>query len=317
MSPSGRDDAATGWARRRSEPMRAADGADSEAADSEVAQAPAEGSKRQDPVDALEAEALLQAHIGQLEKMIAATCRRNGVFDDEIEDFASVVKLKLIENDYAVLRAFRRRSRLTTYLGAVISNCLKDHQIGKRGKWRPSAKARRLGVAAMQLERLIHRHGHSHEEAINILLDRSSPEVTREQLELYIEELPARSRRSEVSFEFADRLPSAESAQDDILARERLTENERIRQALDSALSDLEAEDCLILRLRFQRGLRVSAIAESLGLEQRSLYRRIRDTLQKLRRSLEARGVHSSDVVALDEWLDIDDAGDIWSNLGE
>ena len=46
----------------------------------------------------------------------------------------------------------------------------------------------------------------------------------------------------------------------------------RARQALKSALAELEVEDRLILKMHHQSGLTISAIAAALDVDQRRLY---------------------------------------------
>jgi hypothetical protein len=56
-----------------------------------------------------------------IEQTISSVCRRKGMNADEIEEFAAVVKLRLIEDDYAVIAAFQRRSSFGTYIAAVVA----------------------------------------------------------------------------------------------------------------------------------------------------------------------------------------------------
>jgi hypothetical protein len=53
--------------------------------------------------------------------------------------------LKLIENDYRILRSFEGLASLGTYLTTVIARLFLDFQIHEWGRWRPSAAATRLG----------------------------------------------------------------------------------------------------------------------------------------------------------------------------
>src|ERR1019366_2147799 len=87
----------------------------------------------------------------------------------EADDFASHVKLRLIEDDYAILRKFQRRSSLRTYLTVVIQRMFLDYRISAWGKWRPSAEAKRAGAVAVQLEQLMGRDGYRFGEACELL----------------------------------------------------------------------------------------------------------------------------------------------------
>src|SRR5919109_1132038 len=90
-------------------------------------------------------EALFLRNLGWIERALASVCRRYGVSRDDAEDFASWAKLKLVEDDYAVLGKFRDESSITTYLTVVIAMLFRDYRVQRWGRWRPSADARRRG----------------------------------------------------------------------------------------------------------------------------------------------------------------------------
>src|SRR5688572_2526377 len=106
-----------------------------------------------------DSERLLLDNLPLLERILAATCRRYRLSREEAEDFSSVVRLKLIADDYQVLRAYAGRSSLASYLGAVVQRAWLDHCNHLWGKWRPSAEARRLGPLGIRLDTLLHRDG--------------------------------------------------------------------------------------------------------------------------------------------------------------
>ena len=96
-----------------------------------------------------------QWYVEQLDvinRIASSVCRRNGVQGADAEDFVSDVRLKLLQDDYAVLRKYRGASSQTTFLTVVISNLFRDHRIKHWGKWRPSAEAKRHGEVAVRLE---------------------------------------------------------------------------------------------------------------------------------------------------------------------
>src|SRR6266498_2338556 len=80
-------------------------------------------------------EALFLSQLGWIERVVAAICRRHGLARDDAEDFASWTTLKLIENDYAVLRKFRGESAVTTYLAVVIAMLFRDYRTHRWGRW--------------------------------------------------------------------------------------------------------------------------------------------------------------------------------------
>jgi len=112
---------------------------------------------------------LLLDHLDLINQIVRTVGRRRHLSATEAEDFASFVHLRMVDDDYAILRKFQNRSTLWTYLAAVIERMSLDFCAEKWGRWRPSAMAERLGPVAVVLERLVNRDSHSVDEALEIL----------------------------------------------------------------------------------------------------------------------------------------------------
>src|SRR5690349_4242917 len=109
-------------------------------------------------------------NLDTIDRISESMCRRNGVRGADAEDFASDVKLKLLQDDYAVLRKYRGASSTTTFLTVVIANLFRDYRVKAWGRWRPSAEAKRRGETAVLLETAIYRDGRSFEDACGTIL---------------------------------------------------------------------------------------------------------------------------------------------------
>jgi len=250
-------------------------------------------------------EQLFLSELPMIERIIAWVCARRGLRGAEAEDFASTVKLRLIENDYEVLGRFEGRSSLKTYLTVVVNRLYLDHQDRRFGKWRSSAQGRRLGPVAVRLESLLYRDGLSFEEAYGVL--RSDPQIaeTREELFELSLKLPVRSRRGVVPSPDLERLDPSnvttaiEQAERQLLAR-------RTGLVLQRALSRLPPQDRLILRLHVETGLTLADVARSLGENQKALYRKRDALLTQLRSDLETEGIRGRDAQELLSTLDWD-----------
>lgn len=242
-----------------------------------------------------------------IEATIRFLCRRHHCRPDEAEDFASVARIRLIEDDYAVLRKFGGRSSLRTYLVVVLGRVFLDFRRQRWGVWRPSAEARRLGPTAVKLDVLLHRDGLGLDEALEVLRTNEGVDAPPAELHALAARLPRRAlRRIEGEQALADVSVPAD-AERDALSSESEARARALRAALRDALESLPAEDALILRLRFQDDFSVARIAQALGLEAKPLYRRIGRVLQALRASLEARGFGSGDLhdaLGLTAWDD-------------
>jgi RNA polymerase sigma factor for flagellar operon FliA len=242
----------------------------------------------------------------QLDAIVAILCRRHGLQRSESDDFASIVRLRLLENEHAVLRKFQGQSSLRTYLTVVITRFLLDYRIQQWGKWRPSAEAKRQGPLAIQLERLLYRDGRSFEDAVHML-----PDHPRAELERLAGLLPHRTPRRFEGEQKLEGMARAEpSAEGELLGKERAAGARAAIGVMRRALGALPAEDRLILRLRFAQGLQIVEIARTLRLAAKPLYRRIEQLLLGLRRALEAAGVDREETLAAlgSVWMDENEA---------
>ena len=259
-----------------------------------------------DPVPARPAEErqVLEARfLGQLdwiERSARAICRRHGLSPDDSDDFTSFARLKLVENDYAVLAKFRGESSLTTYLTVVIAMLWRDYRARHWGRWRPSAAARRKGPLAVRLETLLRRDGVSLAEAAGRLRSAGETMLSDRELAALAAELPGRVPARVVPIGSEADEPAVPGDADDFMSAEDSDEQGR---AVERALQQLPAEDQVMLRLRFWEGLSVADVARGLGVPQKPLYRRIERVLGQMRNLLEQSGLSAENVrAALAEW---------------
>jgi RNA polymerase sigma factor (sigma-70 family) len=246
------------------------------------------------PEAALDAAAAAEAFfLDQLEtinRVLAFVGRRNSLQD--ADDFGSWVKLKLIENDYSIIRKFEGRN-FPAYISTVIHRLLLDYRIHLWGKWHASAEAKRQGEVAIALEVMLCRDGRSLEEALSAL-KRIRADLTREQLERIAASLPQRVRKArEVELEGVVECLTVptESVADRPLARERASLWQRISSVVNTYFENMEEEDRAMLRLSFGSGMTVADVSRALRIEQKPLYRQLTRHLTELRRRLEAAGI--------------------------
>src|SRR4029450_8569814 len=83
-----------------------------------------------------------------------------------MEELQSAIHLKIIENDYEVLRKFEGRSSVRTYLTAVIHRHFLDSRTALGGRWGPWAWARRAAAAGVMLDQLLTRDAISLDDAV-------------------------------------------------------------------------------------------------------------------------------------------------------
>jgi RNA polymerase sigma factor for flagellar operon FliA len=252
-------------------------------------------------------EQMFLSELALIERVIAWVCARRFLRRLDAEDFASTVKLRLIEDDYAVLGRFEGRSALRTYLTAVVNRFYLDFQTQRFGKWRPSAEAQRLGPVALRLEALLYRDRLTFDEACGVLQTDFRVAEGREALDELRARLPLRADSRPVPD--GDHDHSAAADGDSLVEKaERQVLAERTFLALRRALAALPARDRIMLRLHVESGLSLADVARALGEEQKPLYRRRDSLLQKLRSDLEAEGVRCADAQELLSTLDWESA---------
>jgi RNA polymerase sigma factor for flagellar operon FliA len=243
-------------------------------------------------------EILFLEHLDWINRVAEKTCTQHGVWGLEAEDFAASIRLKLMEDDYAIIRNHRGDSSLKTYLAVVVQRKFLDHWREDRGRWRPSAMARRLGPPAPELEALVYRDGFRLDQAGEMLRTSGRTTLSDRDLRGLLKELPPREpRHREVS---ADELPETQEADDRADKRVTGAETRALRDqvtgALKRAMDRLGAEDQVVVRMHFVDGLTLADVARALKIEQKPLYRRIKRLRDLLRTAMEAEGVHGEDV---------------------
>src|SRR5262245_39160002 len=206
----------------------------------------------------LDGAALVEAHLPEIDRALAFVCRRERLPHDEARELASEVYLRLLQRDAAVLRRYRGDSNLCTYLVVVVQRVLLDARVARVGKWRPSARARRLGTLATHLERLIFHDGLSLSEASAIVRERFGVAHTDDELHFLLSLLPTRFRRRMVGDCELQQLRACAPGVEEVLMRAEATPCPR---SVAGALRALPDEDRRILGLRFARGLRLCEIA--------------------------------------------------------
>lgn len=238
------------------------------------------------PPNCVDYQRLLLDHLDLIDQIVRTTGRRRHLSAIEQDEFASLVRLRLVEDDYAVLRKFQGRSSLWTYLAAVIDRLSLDFCVEQWGRWRPSKVAERLGSIAVILERLVHRDGHTLEEAIEIARRHHAVDLSAGGLHALWEQLPVRGRTIEVGEDAAAAVPSNDSSEARIEDAARKQDIDRLERALATAFTALPAQDRVIIALRFDHGLTVQAIAKAMNSSVPTVHRRLDRSLKDLRAAL-------------------------------
>jgi RNA polymerase sigma factor (sigma-70 family) len=249
----------------------------------------------------VEACLLLTENLAVIERAIAFASRRYRLDPEDAEEFAAIVKLRVVENDYAVLRAYEERSSFATFISVVVQRMALDYRIHTWGKWHASAEAKRLGPLAVALEQLLHRDGRTLDDAQTILATRHG-KIALVELQAIAARLPSRAPKlRQVGLDEADAAMATRTSEveERVFAADRRRTSEHVSAIMSSVIARLPDDQRLILQLRFEGGMTVAQIARSLGLDQKLTYRQIERSMRELRAELADRGVESSDVADL------------------
>jgi RNA polymerase sigma factor (sigma-70 family) len=248
-------------------------------------------------------EEFFLAHLDQVERAARFVARRAGLSHEDADDLCAALKLHLIENDYAILRRFGGRCSFATYAASVAYRLCSDEWSHVHGRWRASAEAKRLGEAAVLLEVLLLRDGSSFEEAV-ALAQRVHPTLTASAAAEIAARLPERPPRLKLVplanvDDRDDRVLAVESADSRVADAELAVASDAASRVVRETLRAVSAEDRVVLRLRFDDGMRVSDIARMLACDQKQLYRRIDAMVRRLRDALVAAGIDAAAAEAL------------------
>lgn len=240
----------------------------------------------------------LERNVPLITRIAIQAARRHRLPTEDRAELVSILWAHLAKDDYRVLRRFRGPGEIGAYLRTVVDRLVLDLRTALWGKWRPSARARRLGPAAEAFERLTVRDGRSRDEARTLLRDRpGAAEIP--------DALGARpgwrgGQRRLVSLDLASGQPATTADPFAALVdRHRERRGHLVGHHLRQTVGALAADDQLLIRMRHERGLKISQIAALLGADQKRLYRRFQTIHGQLRVSLAAAGISAGEVAEL------------------
>jgi RNA polymerase sigma factor for flagellar operon FliA len=242
---------------------------------------------------------LFTDNLEKVEKLVRISSRRHHLSHVEQQDFASYVHVELLKDDCATLRKFQNRSSWWTFLATVIEKLALDFLIEKWGRWRPSAAAEKLGAIAVILDRLVHRDGHTPEEAIEIVRAHHAAGLSYAELHAMWGQIPPRPRATNVGEEAAAAVSSTDRAEVRLEEAALQHEIDRVGRLLREAFAALPAQDRVMIALRYDHGLSMTEIAELMNSSVPTLHRRLDRSLKALRATLSRGGFDPRQISAL------------------
>jgi RNA polymerase sigma factor (sigma-70 family) len=216
---------------------------------------------------------------------------------DDADDFVSLVLMKVVENDFAVIRQFQGRADLKTYLATMVIRRFYEWTRERWGRWRHSAKAQQLGDLAMDLEALVHRDRYPLREACEVLRSRGRTDASDAELSRLFAQLPDRTpHRGKARNEPLDGLAADDPPDGRVMEVEKESRCKRVMDVLFRALALLQPEDQVLVRGRYSEGRSVADLERALKIERAPLYHRCERLKRELRKQMEREGVGIDDV---------------------
>jgi len=247
------------------------------------------------PID--DPRAWLETNVAAIKALVTQVSRCRRLARQDEQELLSIVWAHLAKDDYRVLRRYKGVGSVHTYLRVVVERLVLDMRTANWGKWRPSARARRLGADAVLFERLILRDGHTAAHAEDVLRRVSGASVPAEFSRTVAGFGPRGRRRFVALDEVANDAQSASDPFAEVVDGQRARRGAAVGHQLARALDTLPVQDQLLVRLRHERGLKVSAIAAMLGLDQKQLYRRLDAIHASLRATLSRTGTSAHEAL--------------------
>jgi len=203
----------------------------------------------------------------------------------------------LKKDDFKVLKDFKNRSKLTTYITTIIAHLIIDIKRKMEGRNRATERARSMGPLGEKLYDLVFIKGYPLEEAFNFLKKTDAVTETLEEIETMVEKIKGRSSSHPHTGTFIEKdTPEKELEEKQ---REALAKN-----VINEVLEGLSNEEKLIIRMRFplsedEEPKRPSEIARMLGISEKAADSRIRRALSRCKEMMLKNGLSISDFITL------------------
>jgi RNA polymerase sigma factor (sigma-70 family) len=233
----------------------------------------------------------LEAALPLVLAAVRQTARRYLLSREDEDELRSYVFMKLLEDGCRRLKKFRGESSLHTYLVVIVKRLFLDLRIQQRGKWRPSAAARRGGDLVERVEELVSRDGYSPAQAYEYLTTNLSLQITAAAFDEIVASLPVRVHPS-FDNDLGDAVPDERYRADAFVrTAEEQKQVARVDEVWDAFVTGLAGEDRLIWALHYDDELKSSRIAQVLGCPVEHVYSRVDRIKELARRHLVAAGI--------------------------
>lgn len=227
-------------------------------------------------------------------------------FADEIDPDTLVNDVidRLKADNYKVLREFRGRSELTTYIGTIISNLVVDLIRKQKGRSRAKDRARAIGPIGDRVYELVFEKGYPVEGAYEFLKENHRVTETIDEIKTMVDRIRGRKTwpgpTGPIEKEGHDIKSKLVTGDDPEKELARKQEDELAKNVLNQILSQLNNEEKFIIRMRFplsenEDAKDLSEIAGILNISEKAVDSRIRRILAKCKEEMLRNGLGITD----------------------
>jgi RNA polymerase sigma factor (sigma-70 family) len=200
---------------------------------------------------------------------------------------------------YRVLRQFKRNAKLSTYFTTIIARQAVDLIREKRGRSREKERAREFGPLGERIYEMMARQGFSAGEIYRNLKSNNGVATSLQEVEQVIDRIKGKGTRNPGEAEDLT-VPDSHSNPETILIEQQ--QRAKIDEAVGRLIGQLKGEERLILRMRFptaegQAPMKAKAIARTLNISEKAVYKRIDRILQRCRDILNNEGLGRHDLL--------------------
>ncbi len=252
----------------------------------------------------MEYAGFIEENIHIIDQAIKCICHRHNLSEEEGEEFAAEARYKLVENDYKIVREFKGKSTLKTYLVTVINRLFIDKKRAEHGRWRASEKAKQIGEVAVKLDELLHKDNYSLDEAYQILRINYKIKLSEEELDSIFHKIDKERTpriKEESEEEIASAIPDPGLMPDEEVEKGRIEKAaERLFTLVDEISCTLSENDRLALRMKFQDDHSISDISQCLGISRNDIEKRMKGILHEFKKRIVAsEGINLHDVMEI------------------
>ncbi|PLY01867.1 MAG: hypothetical protein C0622_06560 [Desulfuromonas sp.] len=247
-------------------------------------------------------EEVLMKLLPTVKSVVQSYGLRKTMAPQDVEDLEGDVYEKLISDDYRILRLFDGRSSIKTYLTTVVTRLAIDSYRKQQGRWRPSAKALKLGADAVAIEELQTLRKVSGHEIWQIMSNRPDFTLTEQETAALCQQLPIREvvprrvpNRTDDDHAGFDLKEVADERTDpeNLLTKQEVSEAcTRAQKILTEFYKTLSRRERLLLRMSYEDDLRLSEMVRQLGMTRYKIEKLLEDIHVRLQRLLLQNGLN-------------------------